>query len=109
MSHAHDMARDHHGNPTDIKAYLNRLLSPERDAWQMPDRFHTRELPIGPPLEHKLAREDFLKAARRAGLQLVDEVTFLPHQYFLSLGFGTPTVATVSERMLRQIGNDWFL
>ena len=44
-----------------------------------------RELPVGPPVDHKLAREDFLKAARRAGLRLTGEPTFLPHQYFLVL------------------------
>jgi ubiquinone/menaquinone biosynthesis C-methylase UbiE len=196
----HEMVRNRHGNPKDTRAYLRRLLSPERDAWQMPDRvvralhlkkgqtvaeigagpgyftlrlgravgkrgavfaievepkliailrdrleehhvtnvtpvlslaqdpflpprscdvilavnvfhhfhelpaylrrlrrslnpggrivdvdFHKRELPIGPPPKHKLAREDFLKATRRAGLRLVDEFTFLPYQYFLSV------------------------
>jgi SAM-dependent methyltransferase len=47
--------------------------------------FHKRELPLGPPPEHKVAREDFLRDARAAGLRVVDEPTFLPHQYFLIL------------------------
>jgi ubiquinone/menaquinone biosynthesis C-methylase UbiE len=205
MPHAHDHdhdhgpARDEHGNPKDLEAYLEKLLSPERDAWQMPERvvkalkvegrtvaeigagpgyftlrlaravgrkgavlavevdprlqgvlrdrlqehgvgnvtpilaiaddpflppkscdvilavnafhhvhelpaylrrlkkalkrggrivdvdFHKRELPIGPPMDHMLAREDFLASARKAGLRLVDEPAFLPHQYFLVL------------------------
>jgi ubiquinone/menaquinone biosynthesis C-methylase UbiE len=200
MPKSHDVARDRHGNPKDLKLYLSRLISPERDAWQLPDRvvralalkrgqtvgeigagpgyftlrlaravgptgavlavevepklitilrdrleqervanvtpvfalgsdpflppracdvilavnvmhhvhglpaylrrltralaaggriaavdFHRRELPIGPPLDHKLAREALLSAARRAGLRLTAEPTFLPHQYFLVL------------------------
>lgn len=201
MTHAHDVSRDHHGNPHDKEAYLQRLLSPERDAWQLPDRvvralglakgqtvaeigagpgyftlrlakavgrkgsvlavevdptlvtvlrdrlvaesvsgvtpvfgaggdpflppqacdcilavnvfhhiqelpaylrrlkrslrpgghivaidFHQQELPVGPPPDHKLAREHLLATARRAGLKLVAEPTFLPYQYFLVLG-----------------------
>jgi ubiquinone/menaquinone biosynthesis C-methylase UbiE len=200
MPHAHDDGRDRYGNPKDLKTYLGRLLSPERDAWQMPDRvvralglekgqtvgeigagpgyftlrlaravgrdgavlavevderliailrdrleehrvanvapvfslpqdpflpsrscdvilavnsfhhfhnlpaylrrlkrslkrggrivdidFHKREMPVGPPVDHTLAREEFLEAARRAGLRLAAEPTFLPYQYFLSL------------------------
>jgi ubiquinone/menaquinone biosynthesis C-methylase UbiE len=200
MAHSHDAARDAHKNPMDLQAYLRRLLSPERDLWQLPDRvvrrlklkkgqtvgeigagpgyftlrlaravgkqgtvlaveveprlitvlrdrlekervtcvvpvlglahepflplqacdlilavnvfhhfqdlpaslrrlkkslrrggrivnidFHKRELPIGPPSDHKLAREDFLKAASRARLEVVEEPTLLPHQYFLVL------------------------
>lgn len=44
-----------------------------------------RETPRGPPLDHRVAREEFLRAARRAGLALVDEHRFLPYQYFLVL------------------------
>jgi hypothetical protein len=42
-------------------------------------------MPVGPPLEQKVAREDFLAAARQAGLDVLDEKVFLPHQYFLML------------------------
>ena len=47
--------------------------------------FHRRETPVGPPVERRVARERFLEHARRAGLRLVRETTFLPHQYFLVL------------------------
>ena len=192
--------RDPHGNPKDLQAYLKKLLSPEREAWQQPDRvvralrirkgqtvaeigagpgyftlrlapavgrdglvlaievderllsllrdrlaerrvgnvvsvlalpgdqllpprscdlvlavnafhhlralpaylarlkralkpggrivsvdFHKRELPVGPPPDHKLAREDFLAAAKEAGLRLAEELQFLPYQYFLAV------------------------
>ena len=32
-----DAARDRHGNPEDLEAYLARLEDPERLAWQRPD------------------------------------------------------------------------
>ncbi len=47
--------------------------------------FFEYELPIGPPPEHKLSREAFLRIARDAGLRLESEQTFLPYQYFLVL------------------------
>ncbi len=48
--------------------------------------FDRRETPVGPPVEHRIAREEFLRDARRAGLALVAEHCFLPYQYFLVLG-----------------------
>lgn len=45
--------------------------------------FHKRELPVGPPLAMKIAREDLLTQMQRHGFQLVKEHTFLPYQYFL--------------------------
>jgi len=47
--------------------------------------FHKRETPVGPPLAHRIAREDFLRDAAAAGLTVASEETFLPHQYFLVL------------------------
>jgi len=47
--------------------------------------FHKRELPMGPPVDHKVSREDFLAAAAEAGLRLAEEQDFLPHQYALFL------------------------
>jgi ubiquinone/menaquinone biosynthesis C-methylase UbiE len=47
--------------------------------------FDKRATPVGPPMEHRVAREDFLRDARRAGLALVAEHRFLPYQYFLVL------------------------
>lgn len=47
--------------------------------------FARRETPVGPPVHHRVAREAFLRAAHRAGLTLVAEHRFLPHQYFLVL------------------------
>ncbi|MBM4256507.1 MAG: class I SAM-dependent methyltransferase [Deltaproteobacteria bacterium] len=45
--------------------------------------FHKRELPLGPPMEWKLAPETVTEEFRQAGLQLTRSVDFLPYQYFL--------------------------
>jgi ubiquinone/menaquinone biosynthesis C-methylase UbiE len=47
--------------------------------------FHRRELPVGPPSDHKVSRADVAAAARRAGLEVARERRFLPYQYFLEL------------------------
>ena len=47
--------------------------------------FAMRDTPVGPPVEHRIARERFLQEAARAGLDLVAEHLFLPYQYFLVL------------------------
>ncbi|HEX8953507.1 MAG TPA: class I SAM-dependent methyltransferase [Polyangia bacterium] len=67
-------------------AYLRRLARALRPGGRIVNiDFHKRELPVGPPLPHKVAREEFLRAADAAGLALVREETFLPYQYFLEL------------------------
>ena len=67
-------------------AYLRRLVRALRPGGRIVNiDFHKRELPVGPAIEHKVAREDFLHAAADAGLELVREETFLPYQYFLEL------------------------
>jgi hypothetical protein len=40
---------------------------------------------FGPPPKRRVPKARFLRDARRAGLKLVSERTFLPHQYFLVL------------------------
>ncbi|HEX9573515.1 MAG TPA: methyltransferase domain-containing protein [Myxococcales bacterium] len=70
----------------DGPAYLRRLARSLRPGGRLVNiDFHKRELPVGPPPEHKLTREEFLAQAHSAGLALVEEHTFLPYQYFLVL------------------------
>ena len=70
----------------DGPAYLRRLARSLRPGGRLVNiDFHKRELPVGPPPEHKLTREEFLAQADAAGLALVEEHTFLPYQYFLVL------------------------
>jgi arsenite methyltransferase len=45
--------------------------------------YHKRELPVGPPPEMKMAREDVIKEMESGGFKLAQEHTFLPYQYFL--------------------------
>ena len=70
----------------DGPAYLRRLQSRLRPDGRLVNiDYHKRDLPVGPPVEHKIAREDFLAQAKAAGFELVEEPTLLPHQYFLIL------------------------
>jgi ubiquinone/menaquinone biosynthesis C-methylase UbiE len=70
----------------DGTAYLRRLTSLLKPGGRIVNiDFHKRELPVGPPPEHKLTRETFLQQASAAGLVLATEHTFLPYQYFLVL------------------------
>jgi arsenite methyltransferase len=45
--------------------------------------FHKKELPVGPPMQTKIAREDLIKQMESNGFWLAKEHTFLPYQYFL--------------------------
>ncbi|MGM0578392.1 MAG: class I SAM-dependent methyltransferase [Myxococcota bacterium] len=60
---------------------LKRVLKPKGRIANVD--FYARELPVGPPVGHKVSREAFLKDAEKAGLKRVAEHDFLPHQYFL--------------------------
>ncbi|HYK87707.1 MAG TPA: methyltransferase domain-containing protein [Acidobacteriota bacterium] len=48
--------------------------------------FQKKELPIGPPMEMKIDREDLLKEMESNGFRLLAEHKFLPYQYFLVFG-----------------------
>lgn len=45
--------------------------------------FHKKELPVGPPLEMKIARDDLVRQMEANGFKVAREHTFLPYQYFL--------------------------
>jgi ubiquinone/menaquinone biosynthesis C-methylase UbiE len=67
-------------------AYLRRLQAALRPGGRVAIiDFHKRELPVGPPVDHKLSREDCLEQVRAAGLQVVTELDSLPYQYFFVL------------------------
>lgn len=62
-------------------AKLKKMLKPGGQLVMID--FQKRELPVGPPLEMKIAREDLVRQLGGAGFQLLKEYTFLPYQYFL--------------------------
>jgi len=45
--------------------------------------YKKEELPVGPPLAHKLDRETVVKEFEEAGYTLTGEESFLPYQYYL--------------------------
>ena len=70
----------------DGPAFLRRLARLLRPHGRLANvDFHRRETPVGPPLEHRVAREAFLRDATAAGLRLAGERDFLPYQYVLLL------------------------
>ncbi len=70
----------------DMAAYLKALAGALRPDGRIAIvDWHKRELPVGPSVERKVAREEALLAGEQAGLALVDEPSFLPYQYFLVL------------------------
>jgi ubiquinone/menaquinone biosynthesis C-methylase UbiE len=62
-------------------ALMKKMLKPGGQVVHID--FQKRELPIGPPLAMKIAREDLVKQMQGAGFRLATEHTFLPYQYFL--------------------------
>ncbi len=63
-------------------ALMKRMLRPGGQVVMID--FQKRELPVGPPLAMKIAREDLIKQMEGAGFRLTGEHTFLPYQYFLT-------------------------
>ena len=70
----------------DRTAYLERLRRALKPGGEIVNiDYHRKPTPIGPPLDHRVAREAFLEEAKAAGLALVREPGFLPYQYFVVL------------------------
>lgn len=65
-------------------AYFDRIKKSLRPGGRIAViDFQKRELPVGPPMEHKLPREHVVAEMEKAGYKLATEPTFLPYQYFL--------------------------
>ena len=60
---------------------LKRMLRPGGQVVHID--FQKKDLPVGPPVEMKIAREDLVREMEGAGFRLSAEHTFLPYQYFL--------------------------
>jgi ubiquinone/menaquinone biosynthesis C-methylase UbiE len=68
-------------------AKMKKLLKPGGRVVMID--FHKRELPVGPPLAMKIAREDLIKQMTANGFRVAAEHTFLPYQYFLVFEVGS--------------------
>jgi len=71
----------HIGNQTKYLSLMKKMLKPGGEVVIID--FHKKELPFGPPMQMKIAREDLIKQFDSNGYRLTKEHTFLPYQYFL--------------------------
>ena len=71
----------HIENQTQYLSLMKKMLKPGGEIVMID--FHKKELPVGPPLRMKIAREDLIKQMESNGFRLAKEHTFLPYQYFL--------------------------
>jgi arsenite methyltransferase len=62
-------------------ARMKKMLKPGGQVVMID--FHKKPLPVGPPLEMKIAREDLIAQMQKHGFKVAKEHTFLPYQYFL--------------------------
>jgi ubiquinone/menaquinone biosynthesis C-methylase UbiE len=71
----------HIENQTQYLALMKKMLKPGGQVIMI--EFHKKEMPVGPPVEMKIAREDVVRQMETNGFKLAKEHTFLPYQYFL--------------------------
>jgi ubiquinone/menaquinone biosynthesis C-methylase UbiE len=71
----------HVENQTKYLSLMKKMLKPGGEIVMID--FHKKELPFGPPVQMKIAREDLIKQMEANGFKLSKEHTFLPYQYFL--------------------------
>jgi predicted methyltransferase len=66
--------------------YLRRLARALKPGGKIVNvDYEKKPTPVGPAMDHRLSREDFLAEAKTAGLAVVEEPAFLPYQYFVVL------------------------
>jgi ubiquinone/menaquinone biosynthesis C-methylase UbiE len=71
----------HIENRTQYLALMKKMLKPGGQIIIID--YQKKELPVGPPPEMKVAREEVVQQMEAGGFQLAKEHTFLPYQYFL--------------------------
>jgi len=71
----------HIENQTKYLSLIKKMLKPGGEVIMID--FHKKELPLGPPMQLRIAREDLIRQMEANGFQLKKEHTFLPYQYFL--------------------------
>jgi arsenite methyltransferase len=71
----------HIQNKTQYLALMKKMLKPGGQVIMLD--FQKKDLPVGPPNEMKIAREDVIKQMQATGFKLEKENNFLPYHYFL--------------------------
>jgi len=70
----------------DGPTYLKRLAQSLKPGGRIVNiDFHKREMPVGPPVDHKIAHEDFIADVDKAGLKVAADHDLLEHQYFVEI------------------------
>ena len=71
----------HIENHAHYLALMKKMLKPGGQVVMID--FQKKELPVGPPLEMKISREDLIREMEANDFKTAAEHTFLPYQYFL--------------------------
>ena len=71
----------HIENQSKYLSLIKKMLKPGGEIILID--FHKKELPVSPPMQMKIAREDLIRQMESNGFRLTKEHTFLPYQYFL--------------------------
>ncbi len=71
----------HISNRKEYFPLLARALKPQGRLVNVD--FQKRPLPLGPPLEMKIAKKDMIAEVEPTGFHLIKQYDFLPYQYFL--------------------------
>jgi ubiquinone/menaquinone biosynthesis C-methylase UbiE len=71
----------HIENRAKYLSLMKKILKPRGEVVIID--FHKKELPLGPPFQMRIAREDVVRELELHGFRLAKEHTFLPYQYFL--------------------------
>ena len=71
----------HIENQPQYLSLMKKMLKPGGQVVMID--FQKKELPVGPRLAMKIAREDLIRQLEANGFRLAQEHTFLPYQYFL--------------------------
>ena len=70
----------------DPSAYLRELGGRLRPGGRIVNvDFHAGDVPVGPPADQKVSREEFLEVVAAAGLAVAEELRSLPYQYAFAL------------------------
>jgi ubiquinone/menaquinone biosynthesis C-methylase UbiE len=71
----------HIENQTKYLSLIKKILKPGGEVIMID--FHKKELPVGPPMQMKIARDDLVNQMEKNSFRITKEHTFLPYQYFL--------------------------